>query len=204
MPSALDVDLHPGRVRSVSDLVRDPVLISRPGVRWVVGDRYASSCGPTPTAASCPALTSARWLAISAQMIVSMASPTVLVGLGVLTNAADSGDHHEPQVQAQVTSPSSASASSAFRTVPGFSPWSSYGSGTMEERHRERAPQPDRCPEFVSGLLPHGSRVIGFGPEVRDVAALGEWRPRPSRPGSTSSPAPTPIRSGTAATGRSR
>ena len=74
MPAALDVELHPGRVRSVSDLVRDPVRVPRPGVRWVVGDRYASSCGPTPTAAS-SALTSARWLAISAQMIVSMASP---------------------------------------------------------------------------------------------------------------------------------
>jgi hypothetical protein len=29
--------------------------------------------------------------------------PAVLVGLGVLTNAADTGDHHEPQVQAQVS-----------------------------------------------------------------------------------------------------
>ena len=103
--------------------------------------------------------------------------PAVLVGLGVLTNAAaaandvvernvhqgavqidvtdlqavqltaaDTGDHHQPQVQAQGqrrargprlsprwrmrTSPSSASARNACRTVPGFSPWSSCSSGT--------------------------------------------------------------------------
>jgi len=33
----------------------------------------------------------------------------------------------------------------------------------------------DRCPQFVSGLLPRGSRVGRVGPEVRDVAVLGEW-----------------------------
>jgi hypothetical protein len=33
----------------------------------------------------------------------------------------------------------------------------------------------DRCPQFVSGLLPRGSRVGWVGPEVRDVAVLGEW-----------------------------
>jgi len=37
MPSALDVELHPGRVRSVSDPVGDPFRVPRSGVRWVVG-----------------------------------------------------------------------------------------------------------------------------------------------------------------------
>jgi len=37
MPSALDVELHPGRVRSLTDPVRDPGRVPRPGVRWVVG-----------------------------------------------------------------------------------------------------------------------------------------------------------------------
>ena len=31
MPSALDVELHPGRVRSVSDPVRNLVRVPRPG-----------------------------------------------------------------------------------------------------------------------------------------------------------------------------
>jgi hypothetical protein len=37
MPSALDVQLRRGRVRSLSDPVRDPVGVPRPGVRRVVG-----------------------------------------------------------------------------------------------------------------------------------------------------------------------
>lgn len=32
----------------------------------------------------------------------------------------------------------------------------------------------DRCPQSVSGLLPRGARVGRVGPEVRDVAVLGE------------------------------
>jgi hypothetical protein len=32
----------------------------------------------------------------------------------------------------------------------------------------------DRCPQLVSGLLPRGSRIGRVGPEVRDVAVLGE------------------------------
>jgi hypothetical protein len=37
MASAFDVELYPGRVRSVGDPVRDPVRVPRPGVRGVVG-----------------------------------------------------------------------------------------------------------------------------------------------------------------------
>jgi len=39
MPPALDVELHPGRVRCVGDPVRDPVRVPRPGVRRVVGKK---------------------------------------------------------------------------------------------------------------------------------------------------------------------
>jgi hypothetical protein len=49
MPSALDVELHPGGIRGRSDLVADPVRVPRPGMRRVVGDvfRRGSRDGPT-------------------------------------------------------------------------------------------------------------------------------------------------------------
>ena len=35
VPSALDVELHPGGIRGRGDLVGDPVRVPRPGMRWV-------------------------------------------------------------------------------------------------------------------------------------------------------------------------
>jgi hypothetical protein len=39
MPSALDVELHPGRIRNVSDPVRGTVRVPRPGMGRVVGEQ---------------------------------------------------------------------------------------------------------------------------------------------------------------------
>src|SRR5208337_184 len=52
MPSALDVELHPGGICGCSDLVRGPVRVPRPGTRGSLENRYASSRSSTPTAAS--------------------------------------------------------------------------------------------------------------------------------------------------------
>jgi hypothetical protein len=42
MPSAVGVESYSGRVRSISDAVRDPVRVPPPVVRWSLENRYAS------------------------------------------------------------------------------------------------------------------------------------------------------------------
>ena len=45
--------------------------------------------------------------------------------------------------------------------------------------------RPDRCPQFVSDLLPRGSRVGRVGPEIRDVRSIASGIfPGGSSPGS--------------------
>jgi len=92
MPSAFDVELHPGHGRSVSDPVRDPVRVPRPGVRWVVGEQVGIiSQLDSDRYELCLDLSQVALDQRTGDRVDG--KPAVLVGLGVLADALSGADH---------------------------------------------------------------------------------------------------------------
>ena len=131
MPTALDVQLHPDRVGGVSDSVGRPVRVPRPGMRGIVGEQVSvvgqldadgrqrgpdlievssdqRACvwvdGQPPVLVSLGVLTDTLAAAddvVECNVDQAMVQVDVTDLEAAQLAAADAGDHHEPQVQAQ-------------------------------------------------------------------------------------------------------
>ena len=92
MPTALDVEFHPGRLCGVSDLVRDPVRVPRPGVRRVVGEQVGVIAQlDTDGRELCLDLSQVARDQCTGDRIDG--KPAVLMGLGVLADALSGANH---------------------------------------------------------------------------------------------------------------